>query len=429
MTVIWRMAPDCTPADGAFAFHTQRTEGQSFPRPVITMPVANLSRVLRPSRALPADALRPTRAEVNLGHLRHNFNLVRRAVGEVPVWAVLKADGYGHGAKAVARTLERAGVTGVCVALVEEGIELRQAGITIPILVIGGNYTRAFGEVIDQRLTPVLHDPGQVEILAEEVRYRGMGPLDVHLKIDTGMGRLGIIPRELPVLVRELEKHPEVRLYGIMTHFACADSGDRQSMLEQRALFDEAAAILSSAGYAPVVRHAANSAAIFAGPEQHLDMVRPGVSLFGVSPNPTQTLDLLPVMRVRTEIVAIRNLQPGQSVGYGATWTAQRPSRIATIPMGYADGLSRSLSNKGHVLLLGRRAPIVGTVSMDMTTVDITELPNAELGEECVVLGPQRGPCGSDTITASEIAEHVGTIPWEVLTSVSRRVPRFYREP
>jgi alanine racemase len=366
---------------------------------------------------------------VNLGHLRHNLNVVRRATGDIPVWAVLKADAYGHGAKAVARTLERAGVTGVCVALVEEGIELRQAGITIPILVIGGNYTRAFSEVIEQRLTPVLHDPAQVEVLAEEIRYRGMGPHDVHLKIDTGMGRLGIIPRDLPVLVRELQRHPEVRLFGTMTHFACADSGDRQSMLEQRALFDEATAILSSAGYAPSVRHAANSAAIFAGPEQHLDMVRPGVSLFGVSPNPAQDLDLLPVMRVRTEIVATRNLEPGQSVGYGATWTARRPSRIATIPMGYADGLSRSLSNKGHVLVLGRRAPIVGTVSMDMAMLDITELPNADVGEECVVLGTQKGPSGSDIISASEIADQIGTIPWEVLTSVSRRVPRFYREP
>lgn len=395
------------------------------------MPVATPSRVLRPARALPADALRPTRAEVNLGHLRHNFNQVRRAVGNVPVWAVLKADAYGHGAKAIARTLERAGAAGVCVALVEEGIELRQAGITIPILVIGGNYTRAFAEVIDQRLTPVLHDPSQVEVLAEEIHYRGLGPLDVHVKIDTGMGRLGMMPRDMKTLMRELERHREVRLYGMMTHFACADSGDRQSMLEQRALFDEATAIVSSAGYAPVVRHAANSAAIFAGPEQHLDMVRPGVSLFGVAPNPSQQqeLDLLPVMRVRTEIVAIRQLQPGQSVGYGATWTARRPSRIATIPMGYADGLSRSLSNRGHVLVLGKRVPIAGTVSMDMATLDITDLPDADLGEECVVLGPQKGPHGSDTISASEIAEHVGTIPWEILTSVSRRVPRFYREP
>jgi alanine racemase len=397
--------------------------------PTATMPITSVPRVFRPNRALPTDALRPTRAEVNLGHLRHNFNVLRRCVGDVPIWAVLKADGYGHGAKAVARTLERAGAAGVCVALVEEGIELRQAGIEVPILVIGGHYTRAFGEVIEQNLTAVLHDPGQVEILAEEARYRNLGPIDVHVKIDTGMGRLGMMPRDLPALVRALERHPEVRLHGLMTHFACADSGDSQSMLDQRALFDEATATLSMAGFAPVVRHAANSAATFAGPEQHLNMVRPGISLFGVPPNPGAALDLLPVMRVRTEIVATRQLDVGQSIGYGATWTAQRPSRIATIPMGYADGLSRGLSNRGQVLIQGRRVPIVGTVSMDMTMIDITDVTRADVGEECVVLGPQKGSLGSDTISVVEVADHIGTIPWEILTSVSRRVPRFYREP
>jgi alanine racemase len=361
--------------------------------------------------------------------LRHNFNVVRRAVGSVPIWAVLKADGYGHGAKAVARTLERAGAAGVCVALVEEGIELRNAGIEVPILVIGGHYNRAFGEVIEHGLTPVLHDPGQVEALAEEVRFREIGPVDVHVKIDTGMSRLGIMPHDLPALVRTLQRSPEVRLYGVMTHFACADSGDAQSMLDQRALFDEATAVLTQAGFAPVVRHAANSAATFAGSAQHLSMVRPGISLFGVSPNPHDSLDLLPVMRVRTEIIATRQIDPGRSVGYGVTWTAQRPSRIATIPMGYADGLSRGLSNNGHVLVHGRRAPIVGIVSMDMTMLDVTDVPGSEVGDECVVLGPQKGRLGSDAITATEIADHVGTIPWEILTSVSRRVPRFYREP
>lgn len=345
------------------------------------------------------------------------------------MWAVLKADGYGHGAKAVARTLERAGAAGVCVALVEEGIELRHAGINIPILVIGGHYHRALGEVIEHRLTPVLHDPGQVDALAEELEYRNASPIDVHVKLDTGMGRLGMMPRDIPALIRAFERHPSVRLFGLMTHFACADAGDAQSMMDQRALFDEATTHLTAAGLAPVVRHAANSAAIFAGPDQHLQMVRPGISLFGVSPNPHHPLDLLPVMRVRTEVIATRELDPGQSIGYGATWTAQRPSRIATIPMGYADGLSRALSNRGHVLIQGRRASIVGTVSMDMTMIDVTDIPPLQVGEECVVLGPQKGALGSDTITASEVADHVGTIPWEILTSVSRRVPRFYREP
>ncbi len=378
---------------------------------------------------MPSDAVRPTRAEINLGHLRHNLRAVQRVVGKVPVWAVLKADGYGHGAKAVARTLERDGAAGVCVALVEEGIELREAGIKIPILIVGGHYGRAWSDVIAHGLTPMLHDPGQVEALAQEVRYLGVEAVDVHVKVNTGMGRLGVTLPEIGRLIKAFEDHPEIRLQGLMTHYACADLPDRTHLDEQRAAFDEMTSMLARVGFQPVIRHAANSAALFADKKHHLDLVRPGLALFGVEPMPNLGVELLPAMRLRTEIVAIRNLSVGQSVGYGATWRASRASRIATIPVGYADGLSRSLSNCGHVLVAGRRAPIVGVISMDMTMVDVTDLPGVELSEECVVLGAQRGRLGSDCISANEIADAVGTIPWEVLTSVSRRVPRFYREP
>jgi len=345
------------------------------------------------------------------------------------VWAVLKADGYGHGAKAVARTLERDGVAGVCVALVEEGIELREAGIRVPILIIGGHYGRAWSDVIAHGLTPMLHDPGQVEALADEVRYLGVDSVNVHVKVDTGMGRLGVTLPEMGRLIRAFEAHPEIRLHGLMTHYACADAPDKTHLEEQRAAFDEITAVLSRQGFQPVIRHAANSAALFVDKRHHFDLVRPGLALFGINPIADMNVELLPAMRVRTEIVAMRQLTPGQSVGYGATWSAKRPSRIATIPVGYADGLSRGLSNRGHVLLAGQRAPIVGIVNMDMTMVDVTDLPGVDVGEECVVLGPQKGRLGSDCITANEIADALGTVPWEVLTSVSRRVPRFYREP
>jgi alanine racemase len=317
----------------------------------------------------------------------------------------------------------------VCVALVEEGIELRAAGIQIPILVIGGHYARAFDELLEHRLTPVLHHVGQVEALAEALHFREYGNFPVHIKIDTGMSRLGFGPRDLSSLVTALERYSDVKVDGLMTHFACADTGDRESMLAQRAYFDEATTYLAEHGHGPRVRHMANSAAIFSGTEHHLDLVRPGISLYGVAPSSLFDLDLLPVMRVRTEVVAVRTLATGQSVGYGGTWTAQRESRIATIPMGYADGLSRSLSNRGEVLVMGRRVPLVGTISMDMSMIDVTDVPGCDIGEECIVLGQQKGVLGSDTITATEVAEHIGTIPWEVLTSVSRRVPRFYREP
>jgi alanine racemase len=373
--------------------------------------------------------VRPTRAEVNLANLRHNLRVLQRAAPGAPVFCVLKADGYGHGAKAVARTLERAGAAGVCVALLEEALELRQAGIRIPILVMGGYYGRAWGDLLRYGLTPVLHDAGQIEALAEEVRYAGKDPIGVHLKIDTGMSRLGALPKDLPRIADALKQHREVQLDALMTHFACADQGDQESIEYQLDRFDAATAQLAQSCVRVLKRHAANSAALLRSARARLDLVRPGIALFGVSPAPGLTQELRAVMRVRTEIVALREIDRGQSVGYGATFVAPRPMRIATVAIGYADGLSRALSNRGHLLIDGRRAPIVGVVSMDMTMIDVSDVPSATVGQECVVLGSQKGSLGEDTISAEELAQTLGTIPWEVLTSISRRVPRFYREP
>jgi alanine racemase len=387
-----------------------------------------LPRVLRPQRAVPADAVRPTRAEVNLAHLRHNLRVIQRAAGGSEVWAVLKADGYGHGAKGVARTLERAGASGICVALLEEGIELREAGIRVPILVLGGYFGRAWGEVLRHSLTPVLHDPAQVEELADEVRYSGSEPVTAHVKIDTGMSRLGVLPRDVPKMAEVLGRHREVNVTGLMTHFA-HDGGDIESIHAQLDLFDQATLAMKSLGIDPPLRHAANSAAILQAPRAHLNVVRPGIALFGVEPRAGICKELRPVMQVRTELVAVREIAAGQTVGYGATWKATRTSRIATIPMGYADGLSRALSNRGELLVRGKRCPVAGVISMDMAMLDVTEVPDVRVGDECVVLGTQKGPLGQETISAEEIAARLGTIPWEVLTDISRRVPRFYREP
>ncbi len=386
-------------------------------------------RVFRPERAAPSDVVRPTRAEINLGALRHNLRVVQRQAGSARVFGVLKADGYGHGAKAVARTLERAKIDGVCVALLEEAIELREAGIRTPIIVMGGYYGRAWAEVSRYQLTPVIHDRDQIAELAEEVRFGGAESMDIHLKIDTGMARLGIRLPELHSAVQTLAGCPEIRVTGLMTHFACADAGPREAILDQLGLFSEAEATLRQAGHTPSVRHAANSAALFRQPAAALDMVRPGIALFGVAPGLSVETTLRPAMRVRTEVVALRQLRQGQTVGYGATWKAGRASTIATVPLGYADGLSRALSNQGHMLIRGRRAPIVGVVSMDMTMLDVTDIEGVNMRDECVALGAQKGPLGEASITAEEVANHMGSIPWEVLTNVSRRVPRFYREP
>jgi len=400
-------------------------------------------RVLRPRRAAPADALRPTRAEVNLAHLRHNLHVLKRvAPCNVPasaaqIWGVLKADAYGHGAPAVARTLERAGIDGLCVALLEEAVELRDAGIHAPILVMSGCGSRREGieEIIANNLTPVVHDAGQIERIASFVRFEGRAPLRVHLKVDTGMGRLGVPLRDLDDVLAELAARPELCLDGLMTHLACADAEDLEVTRQQLRIFNQVEQRLARARLSPRVKHVANSAAFLRLPEARLDMVRPGLALFGVSPLEASVMsegavaELKPVMRVRTEVMALRSLEPGERIGYGHAWQAERPSVIATVPMGYADGLSRQLSNRGHALIRGRRAPIAGTISMDLTMLDVTDIPGVRLSDEAVFLGTQEGPLGRDAITATEIADHIGTIPWEVLTSISRRVPRFYREP
>lgn len=399
-------------------------------------------RVLRPRRAAPSDAVRPTRAEVNLGHLRHNLRVIERALqrsqgASANVWAVLKADAYGHGAPAVARTLERAGVAGLCVALLEEGVELRAAGITAPILVMSGYYglrRDGYEALLENDLVPVVHDAAQIERLAA-FAASDEGRLAVHLKVDTGMGRLGAPPSELDAVFDVLAASPSIRVDGLMTHFACADSPDLGVTRAQLRRFFAIEERARAMGHAPSVRHAANSAAMLRLPEARLDVVRPGIALFGVAPMEGSREDmgldaeLRPVMRVRTEIMALRPIAAGERIGYGHTWEASRPSVIATVPMGYADGLSRALSNRGHALVRGKRAPIAGTVSMDLTMLDVTDIQGARAGDEVVFLGSQEGPLGRGSIGATEIAELTGTIPWEVLTSVSRRVPRFYREP
>lgn len=406
-------------------------------------------RVLRPRRAAPDEAARVTRAEVDLGAARHNLRELRKVLESdardaarplAALWGVLKADAYGHGAAQIAVTLERAGVDGLCVALLEEGIELRAAGVRVPILVMGGywgRYRDGVEALIHHELTPVVYDPSHVESLARALAYvRGdHARIGVHLKLDTGMGRLGVRPGDLPTMLSSLRRHRTVVVEALMTHLACADGGDLSTTRTQLALFDRLTAEIGDAALSPRLRHAANSAAMLRLPSAQLDLVRPGVALFGVHPCPTVGLEgrpspqLSPVMRVLTEVVSVRDLEPGERIGYGHTWKAERPTRIATLAMGYADGLDRALSNRGHVLIQGRRAPIVGTVSMDLTMVDVTDLPGTALRDEAVVLGAQRGRLGEDVITADEIAAHTGTISWECLTSISRRVPRFYKNP
>jgi alanine racemase len=408
------------PADRASQPHTSEA------------PFGAEARVLRPRRAAPADTVRATRAEVNLGALRHNFHVLTKHAGATALWPVLKADAYGHGAPAVARTLERAGAKGFCVALVEEAIELRDAGIRVPILVMGGYYGNHHEEVLHHGLMPVVYEAEQLDAFARLARFRGGDPLDVHVKIDTGMARLGVRPEELPAFADDLLARPELRAYGAMTHFACADAAEPDHAREQVRVFDESLAALRVRGVKPAVRHAANSAAVLRAVGLY-DVARPGLAIFGVAPRTADDRplsdELRPVLRVRSEVIALRTLKAGEGAGYGHLWRAERPSTIATIAMGYADGFHRALTGKGSVLVRGKRVPLVGAVSMDMAMIDVTDVEGISLHDEVVILGAQEGPLGKDEITADAIASWSGKISWEILCGISRRVPRFYREP
>lgn len=369
-------------------------------------------------------AVRPTQAQIDLGAIRHNVAVVREMVGTA-VWAVVKADAYGHGAVAVARAMVQAGAAGLCVALVEEGLELRAAGVKVPILVMSGIYRDGLAEALAAGLTPVIYDPTQVESLA-----RLTVPARVHLKVDTGMARLGITMTDLPRVAEALAAMPHVQVEGLMTHFACADLDDPGFTVVQLDRFAQARRMVERAGLRPRVFHAANSAGAFRFPEARMDLVRPGIALYGVAPFPHDGPALLPAFRLRTEVIALRELSAGSTVGYGGAYVVGRSSVVATIPIGYADGFFRRLSSEAEVLVRGQRARVVGNVSMDMATVDVTHLARngvgVAVGDEVVLLGSQQGPAGADIIRAEEIASRVGTIPYEVLCAVSRRVPRSY---
>ncbi len=363
-------------------------------------------------------ALRQTRAEVLLDAIAHNLRIVRAAANGRKVLAVVKADAYGHGIVPVAKRLQAEGVDGFGVALAEEGLELREAGIDRTILVLNGINGGAHRDIIAAGLTPVLYDPSEAGAFEAVAVGR---PIDVHLKVDTGMGRLGVPLAELTDFLRDLRRFPSIRIAGLMTHLSTADA-DPVYVAEQLAGFKRAEGLVRRFGHEPSVLHAANSAAVFRHPETHFDWVRPGISLYGYPGSDSIDAPLRPAMRWRTEVLRVRTLQPGESAGYGRSFRATREMRLATIPLGYGDGLLRSASNRGHVLIRGVRCPIVGNIAMDLTTIDVSSVPEVAVGDETLLLGEQ----GGAVLDARDLAAAAGTIPYEVLTNVSRRVPRVY---
>lgn len=361
---------------------------------------------------------RPSEALIDLSALRDNFALARQRADGRDVIAVVKADAYGHGVVPVAQRLQAGGVDGFGVALAEEGIELREAGIDRAILVLNGISGGAHRDIIAAGLTPVLYEISEASAFDAVSDGR---PIDVHLKVDTGMGRLGVPLGELTNFLRELRRFPSIRIAGLMTHLSTADA-DPAYVAEQIAGFAQAQGLVRRFGHEPAVLHAANSAALFRHPETHFDWVRPGLAFYGYPGSDTIDAPLRPAMRWRTEVLRLRTLQPGESAGYGRSFVATSETLVATIPVGYGDGLLRSASNRGHVLIGGVRCPIVGNIAMDLTTIDVSDVPEVTIGDEALLLGEQ----GGATLDARDLAVAAGTIPYEVLTNVSRRVPRIY---
>ena len=375
-------------------------------------------------------ARRPTWAEIDLDNLAANFNRVRQRVRPVArVMAVIKANAYGHGAVACARRLANEGADWFGVALPEEGIELRSAGITQPVLCLAGFWPGQAAACIKNNLTPVVFRLDTIEALNQAASNAGV-VADVHVKVDTGMGRLGVRFDELSEFVNALAKFRNVRIDGIMSHLAAADDNTCEPLThDQIQRFEDAVIVFRDHGYHPTHLHLANSAGIFGHRDAWGNMVRPGGVLYGlwrdVLPLSTSDPGLLPVMSLHSRISLLKWVPAGETIGYGCTFEASRRSLIATLPVGYHDGYMRGLSNRAHVIVRGIYAPVVGRVSMDLTLIDVTNVPDIKLDEQVTLLGWNRQQ-PELKIPAEDLARIAGTLSYEVTCGVSERVPRVY---
>jgi alanine racemase len=366
--------------------------------------------------------LRPVWAEVDLAALRANVVELRRVVAPARVLAVVKADGYGHGAVASGKAAVEAGAAMLGVALVEEGVELRDAGIDAPILVLSEPLASAASTVVGARLTPAVYTAAGIEALAKAVVEHDAGPLPVHLKVDTGMHRVGAAPEAADALAELIAAHRELRFEGLWTHFAVADEPDNPYTRQQLDRFEVVRARLGERGHRPDMAHAANTAGALAFATARYDLVRPGIGIYGIPPVPelAARAKLHPVLSVKARVSFVKRLPAGAAISYGLRYRVERPVNIATVPIGYGDGVPRNLAEAGgEVLVRGQRRRIAGTVTMDQLMVDMGD-DAVEVGEEVVFIGSQ----GSEKVTAAEWAARLGTIPYEIVCNIGPRVPR-----
>lgn len=373
---------------------------------------------------------RPTWAEIDLHQLAANFKQIKHRVGSAArVMAVVKANAYGHGAVECARRLAAEGADWFGVALPEEGIQLREAGIKQPVLCLAGFWPGQAAACIQYQLTPVVYRRDMLEALNQAATEAGV-IADVHVKVDTGMGRLGVRADQLSEFADRLDQFRNVRIDGLMTHLAAADDAScRPLTIDQIHRFDEAVGVFREHGYRPTHLHLANSAGVYGHREAWGNMVRPGGVLYGlwrdVLPPAISDPQLVPVMSLYSRIIMLKWVPPGETIGYGCTFEASRRSLIATLPIGYHDGYMRGLSNRSHVIVRGTYAPVVGRVSMDLTLIDVTDIAGVELHDEVTLLGWDRR--NSDLrIRAEDLARIAGTLSYEVTCGVGDRVSRVY---
>jgi alanine racemase len=380
---------------------------------------------------------RPTWAEVSLTAIQHNFSTVKAFVTpEATVCAVVKADAYGHGAEECARAMQAEGAKWFGVTSTDEGISLRKAGITGRILLLSGFWRGEEEAVLEHNLTPAIWEWGHIELLenAAEKMEKAPQSIAVHLKVETGMGRLGVDMRELPQILQALTETNFVMLEGFFSHFASAEVIDAPGVEAQLERFDQAVEMVLARGLSPIYYHIANSAAIVTRQRSWKNMVRPGISLYGyylplisaVTGGSDSSLELpiKPALSWKSRIIAMRDVGAGQPIGYNGTFVTRSPARLAVIPVGYADGLSRDLSNRGQVIVRNDFARMVGNISMDLTIIDVTGMPGVDVGDEVILIGESE----SRKITAWDMAAQCQTIPYEVLCAISKRVRRVYVE-
>ena len=381
-----------------------------------------------------------TWAEIDLKAYAHNIRELRRATRpQARLMAVVKANGYGHGAIEVARSALLNGAEYLGVARLHEAVELRKAGLAAPILIFGYSSPDSAPTLIDNELTQTVYSPSTARALSEQAARRGK-KIKVHIKVDSGMGRLGLLleepaagvsrnsqPAGIVSDVEAISRLANLEVNGIFTHFATADSADKSYANRQLKRFMEFLNRLDRAGLRPPLKHAANSAALIDLPDSHLDLVRPGIATYGLYPSDEvnqRGVDLKPVMALKSRIIHLKKVPAGFHISYGITYRTQKPTTIATIPIGYADGYNRLLSSRGYMVVHGQRVPVVGRVCMDLTMLDVSALKDVQLEDEVVAFGQQ----GEAAVTADELASKLNTINYEIVTSITGRVPRVYLE-